>query len=546
MGKDEDDGPWWANLFGLNKVFEQRPETYSTTVTHEGDYMAAYLHNKKANYYDPEDIPIGGGTLEIGAKILQDVMERPGEMYVFSEHGKKKIWLTENGVYKQDVSRLIRKADSYKAGPTMAILGTPSHPKYLMWAATDETEGDDWKPVEIKSYQDLQHYLEIGHGNLKPGLFAGNYGSLGVDVFEHKPSDIWTGVANMNRITNSFALPVMDMVLDDFTGGIGSVFLQVSGLQDKIGAALDKIAIENEDISKGYTSNVTETDDHMADFISDPRLPEYFKVVREMSSNNARTYPDKENGKELNKIVSRFHEGTPMWRMKKLRKLEEANLNLTGEVQIDELKDTIGQLQAVVPEYDWTHIHDAIKTADSPADKIALVEKYGLEIQNNVMPIIQQKLLAQQERQRAEQERQRDAANLAEIQAAKKRYLVRKEKWMHHEGPKPVFKDTGEPDFLAEKLKDDKQLEDAKKWKETAKWKPEHMKRGAFDKTAQDYDYKQRYDIPIDKSVALRKKSGSTFQKKTKEDWQNVTHQMESNIINGDEAIPDFSNLING
>lgn len=394
-----------AEFFGLNKVFEKRPDNYNTTKTHEGDYMAAYEHNRRVNYYKPEDIPIGGGTLEIGAKILEDVMERPGEMYVWSEHGKKKIWLTENGVYKQDVSRLLRKADAYKAGPTLAILGTPSNPRYLMWAATDETEGEDWKPVEIKSYQDLEHYLELGHGNLAPGKFAGSYGSLGIDIFAKKPSDVWTGVADFNRTTNAFALPVMDMVLDEFTGGMGSLFLQVTGIQNKIGEQLDKIATENEDISKGYTSNVSKTDDNMSNFITDPRLDGYFAAVKQQSAQNAGNYSATDNGKEINKIVRKFHEGTPKWRMKKLRKLEEANLNLTGEVQMKTLVDTVAQLQQAVPEYDWQSIQNDLKTANSAADKIQMVEKYGAEIQNNVMPLLQQKMARQQQLQAQAQQK---------------------------------------------------------------------------------------------------------------------------------------------
>ena len=382
---------FWANLFGLNKVFEQRPKTYDTRKVHEGDYMATYSHNQK----NVQNIPIGSGSLQIGAKILQDVMERPCEMYVMSKN--KKIWLTENGVYKSNVDQLLGRADGYGAGPTMAILGSPSNPSYLMWAATDETEGEDWKPIEIKSYQDLTHYLELGHSNLDPGKFAGSYGSLGVNVFGKKPSDVWTGVADFNRVTNSFALPVMDMVLDDFTGGLGSLVLQVSGLQNKIGVALDKIAVENEDISKGYTSNVTKTDPNMSNFIDDPRLPAYFDAVKTQSVQNGRAFWRTDNGKELNKIVSKFHEGTPKWRRLKLQKMEEANMNLTGEVKMQTLRDTVAQLKEAVPNYDWQRIQSDMKTATSASDKLEMVEKYGLEIQNNVMPIIQAQLAQQQQ-----------------------------------------------------------------------------------------------------------------------------------------------------
>ena len=408
--------------------------------------MATYLHNRKANYYEPEDIPIGGGSLEIGAKILEDVFERPGEMYVMSQHGKKKIWLTEGGVYKPDVSRLIRKADAYKAGPTIAILGTPSNPRYLMWAATDETEGEDWKPVEMKSYQDIMHYLEIGHSGLDPGKFAGSYGSLGVDIFENKPSDIWTGVADFNRTTNAFALPVMDMVLDEFTGGMGSLFLQVTGIQDKIGEELDKVAAANEDISKGYTSNVTKTDDNMADFITDPRLEPYFDAVKKQSAHNASQYPQTDNGKEINKIVTRFHEGTPKWRMKKLRKLEEANLNLTGDVQMQTLVSTVAKLKEVVPDYDWQSIQNDMKTASSSADKIQMVEKYGAEIQNNVMPLLQQKMYEQQQQQQQQALQAQNALKTPEQPPEPKNYpsSTTKPDSMPHLLPSDIAKPVGD------------------------------------------------------------------------------------------------------
>jgi len=489
-------GDWWANFFGLNKVFEKRPETYDTRKTHEGDYMAAYLHNKKTNYYEPEDIPLGSGTMEIGAKILEDVFERPGEMYVMSEHGKKKIWLTENGVYKQNVSSLIRKADAYKAGPTMAILGTPSNPRYLMWAATDETEGEDWKPIEIKSYQDLEHYMELGHGNLAPGKFAGSYGSLGVDVFEKKPSDVWTGVADFNRTTNAFALPVMDMVLDEFTGGMGSLFLQVSGIQDKIGEQLDKIATENEDISKGYTSNVTKTDDNMADFITDPRLDSYFDAVKEQSAQNAGRFSNLDNGKEINKIVTRFHEGTPKWKMKKLRKLEEANLNLTGEVQMGTLRDTVAQLQKAVPNYDWKSIQDDMKTASSAADKLQMVEKYGAEIQNNVLPLLQQKMAQQQQAQAEEMAKQKREIAKQKREIAEKQYAAEKETYMHHKRDEP-------------------------------KWK--------------DIDDQPTYD-----STANPQNSNRAFHKSKTGHWTNAAHAGRSAVINGEEEPPAPNKVISG
>ncbi len=234
----------------------------------------------------------------------------------------------------------------------------------------------------------------------------------------------------------------------------------------------------------------------MADFITDPRLSGYFDAVKKQSAQNAGRFSALDNGKEINKIVTRFHEGTPKWKMKKLRKLEEANLNLTGEVQMGTLRDTVAQLQQVIPNYDWKSIQDDMKTASSAADKLQMVEKYGAEIQNNVMPLLQQQMAQQQQAQAQQQQAQAEAMAKQKRENAEKQYAAEKETYMYHKRAEP-------------------------------KWK--------------DIDDEPTYD-----STANPQNSNRAFHKSKAGHWTNPAHSGQSAVINGEEEAPSSNKTISG
>ena len=55
-----------------------QPQNYDLNKTHENDYMATYRHQCSKC----DSVPIPGGTLQIGAKVIQAIDDRPGEYYV--------------------------------------------------------------------------------------------------------------------------------------------------------------------------------------------------------------------------------------------------------------------------------------------------------------------------------------------------------------------------------------------------------------------------------------------------------------------------------
>ena len=98
------------------------------------------------------------------------------------------------------------------------------------------------------------------------------------------------------------ALPVINAVVDDFTAGIGSLVMQVTGINDAIESGFEKL--DNVQLTSEYQSDRTETDPAMYDKISDPRLDQWFSTVKNTVKNNATTFWNKhDTAKELGHVI---------------------------------------------------------------------------------------------------------------------------------------------------------------------------------------------------------------------------------------------------
>ena len=123
-----------------------QPQNYDLNKTHENDYMATYRHQCSKC----DSVPIPGGTLQIGAKVIQAIDDRPGEYYVM--HKGHRVYLTTNGDWNADAPEKLEYADGFGSGPALMFSGDPSNPVITAFGKTDQMDGD-WRQMQIKSLE---------------------------------------------------------------------------------------------------------------------------------------------------------------------------------------------------------------------------------------------------------------------------------------------------------------------------------------------------------------------------------------------------------
>ena len=229
---------------------QNKPKNYDPTVVdyctkiHDsgvwGGYMSAYRGSntqtlgKKIGGRYQDYMPIGAGTVSVGAKIMQN---RQNELYVLDGRNNP-ILLTHNGVPKPNASQLLRSDPNYGKGPTVGFLGSPTQPKIVMWTAHDLSSSKKFTPIVVNSYSDFYHAM----ANHVEGVQANktldsDYGQAAVDPFIDHPTDMWSAVGDFNaaigKIGSQFVVPVAESFLDDIVPG-ASLVLDATGASSAI------------------------------------------------------------------------------------------------------------------------------------------------------------------------------------------------------------------------------------------------------------------------------------------------------------------------
>ena len=271
----------------MGNVLSQRPNNFSMyePLRVDGRYLQTYNQRPVTRQDNDDQIPLGGGSVQLGVKVLQDM--RNGQLYTKDPTGEK-IYLSQGNPprFLPNADQLIQKGSNFGRGPAVFITGSPLGPKVTMFTSSDMTEDRHYQPIRINNMQDFQFAMESGHG---AGDFAGKYagyrGQAAVNPFLQRGDDFQSGLADAGRfvVHNVFKAyaKIPQMIMDDVLPMSGTIIGNLTGANQSLENLADRTATAlttPELTEKTYISG--NYDPKMANLIQDPRLERYFKHIQ--------------------------------------------------------------------------------------------------------------------------------------------------------------------------------------------------------------------------------------------------------------------------
>ena len=336
------------------------PSNYDETQMHEDFYTQSYKGGGSDN------IPMGDGTISLGAKILQDTSN--SELYVTDRAGKR-WYLTEHGKPVPNVAARVKLAANYKSGPAVMITGPPSHPTYTMFHGSDEDTGTMFHPLVVNNYSDLYTAVKGGHNRYQGKAKDSSLGDAAVNPFMKRPRDVWSAVADENRAIASvgadIVVPVAEAVLDEFVPFSSSI-LNATGLTDLMQNGLRE-ALAAGYLHEDYKSS-TPFYPPMSNVITDPRLTKSVEASRQ----DAHIWSIKTRDVALGGILAEQPK-TPQEQVAFLGKVQERTKQLFALQTKRLMEHNLSELKRV--GYDTAELEGGIEGAQT-ADQILRVAKF--------------------------------------------------------------------------------------------------------------------------------------------------------------------------
>ena len=372
---------------------QSKPKTYDPTKIHDagvwGGYMSAYrgsnsqVLGKKIGGRYQDYMPIGAGTVSVGAKILQN---RQNELYIISARGTPITLTDKNGVPKPNASQILRSDPNYGKGPTVGFLGSPANPKVVMWSAHDMSKSDKFTPMQINSYTDFYNAME----NHIKGIGANqvldsDYGQAAVDPFINHPTDVWTGVGKENafigKIGSQMIVPAAESLLDDVVPG-ASLALDATGVSGKITDWIDSAMNKK---SVAYQS-APQYDTNLSSVLHDPRLP----MALEAATHSASLWSKQTDDRQL-QVAMNLKADTGQQQLAKLKALRTNSVRLYANEQGQKLIKTADLLKGMVghTDFDFSQIQSGLAAAQTPQQRLNVVSYFSKQIKQKLLPLLQ-------------------------------------------------------------------------------------------------------------------------------------------------------------
>ena len=368
-----------------------KPKNYDPSKMHDagvwGGYMAAYkggntqtLGKKVSGRYQ-DYMPVGSGTVAVGAKILQS---RTNELYVIDRRGNP-ITLTKNGVPKPNASQLLRSDPNWGKGPTVGFLGNPANPKIVMWTANDMSTSKKFTPTVINSYSDFYHVMS-NNVEVDNQLLNSDYGQAATDPFIDHPRDVWSAVGDENaaigKIGSQLIVPAAESFLDDVIPG-ASLVLDATGVSGKLTNWLDS-AINQK--GKAYTS-APQYQKNLSNVLHDPRLD----MTLQGAEHSAGLWSKQSNDKQL-QLAMGMPDSTGEQKVAKLQQLRDNTVRLYASSQSEKLIKTAETLKNMVGAhtgFDFSQIQSGLAAAGTPQQKLNIISYFSKQIKTELLPLIQ-------------------------------------------------------------------------------------------------------------------------------------------------------------
>ena len=332
-------------------------------------------------------MPVGAGTVSVGAKILQNSQN---ELYVLDGRNNP-ILLTHNGVPKPNASQLIQSDPNYRSllrhgkGPTVGFLGSVAKPKIVMWTSHDLASTNKWSPIVVNSYQDFYHAM----ANQVEGVGANrildsDYGQAAVNPFLDHPRDMWSSVGDFNadigKVGSQFVVPVAESFLDDVIPG-ASLILDATGASSALTNWLDS-AINKQ--GAAYTS-APQYQKNLSSVLHDPRLP----MALEGAEHSAGLWSKQTNDKQM-QLAMGLPSGSGEQQLAKLQALRTNSVRLYANEQSEKLIKTADQLKTMVghTDFDFSQIQSGLAAARTPEQKLNVISYFSKQIKSKLLPLL--------------------------------------------------------------------------------------------------------------------------------------------------------------
>jgi len=370
----------------MGNVYASAPDNYDIMKIHRSDYLQAYRN--ESNNRIEDNIRLGQHQLRVGAKIISDL--QTGQLYVSDKNGKK-VWLSEKNKMKSNAAELVKQARNYGQGPAVRISGSITNPKYEIFGATDMSEGSNYTPKQVKSAEDIRRVIERGHMGLDPdsGEFGASFGNAAVNPFVERPRDIWSGTADFNRgmdqVGKMFVVPVVEGAVERFIPGFSQIS-QITGLHDVMQSGLESFI----DFHKKEPDGAAVFDPALAQQIVDPRVDDYLAHMNQQLQINKTKYPHDKDMIDASNLV----EDDPTQKFKKLRDIERINSRIYADESVKNLRATANQFKEMLGDSDlgdfnWENIEGGLNAAETPEQKMRVVNLFLGKFQNDLLPILQ-------------------------------------------------------------------------------------------------------------------------------------------------------------
>ena len=367
----------------------------------QDDWTNTYTGDPNAK---TDRIPWGnkGSKLAIGVKILQDTTN--SQLYVNTAAGQK-IYLTKDGKALPNSGNLIKLGANYGVGPAIEISGSPLHPVYQMYSATDESPGEGYKPITINNMADVQYAMSLNDdayttkdvtNQYLNNKNSGQFGSASIaGPFLARPRDVWSGVADFNRasddIFEKMVIPVAADVIGKVIPGFGTIS-SVTGLQQDLQNVLDTAYANSRKSQAKPTTSTFQS--YMANQITDPRLQPYFQATQQQ--NNDLLKSTKSNA---NPSTQQMESWDNAGMLLKGRALENSNADLSVTQQTDNLDAVFAKLkQTLGNKVDWSY-YDQMKyglaATPDPEAKMNILTHFANQLSTDVMPLLTQDTTSQ-------------------------------------------------------------------------------------------------------------------------------------------------------
>ena len=382
----------------MGNALDSAPSKYSDevddgqTATYGGSVGGSYMASYRQDSATADRMNYGGGQLQFGAKIVQDINPGPnqGQLYVTTDAGKR-LYITHQGQLAPYASDYVKQAANYGNGPAVAITGSPINPHYSMWYAQggDQHSGtNSWTPIQINSTQDVHEAMQSGMSGMDYNAkHSSSYGMASINPFgSQEGGDVWTGAARFDEavtgVVSQLVIPVAEHFLDAAVP-FASTILGVTGANKAMQSGLDSM-IKNTH-GKMYKSS-TSFDPEMSNIIKDPRLSGFLQQQEDQSHGFIQKYGPADYASS-----SKLAQGTPQQQLEKARQLTEENQNLYVQGAVQEMKDLSAKLQHLAPGADpeiFRQIQTGLGMAQTNQQKLNVINHFSAQLQKEVLPLV--------------------------------------------------------------------------------------------------------------------------------------------------------------